>query len=143
MKAQNGDTVKVYYKGTLDNGDEFDSNYGAEALEFDLGAGQMIPGFEKAVFDMEKGEKKKVHIEAKDAYGDKNPDYILQVGRDKLPQDLEPVIGMPLMMPMPNDESIQVQITAFDENTITLDANPPLAGENLNFEIELVGILRM
>lgn len=143
MKAQKGDTVKVYYKGTLDNGTEFDSNFGNEPLEFDLGAGQMIEGFEQAVFGMEKDEKKTVKIPSEKAYGEPNPEHILKAGRDKLPQDIEPQIGMPLMLPLPQGEPIQVTITDFDEETITLDANHPLAGQDLNFEIELAGILRM
>jgi peptidylprolyl isomerase len=143
MKAQKGDTVKVYYKGTLENGDEFDSNYGGEPLEFDLGAGQMIPGFEDAVYEMEKDQKKSVLIPADQAYGQRNDDYVLKAGRDKLPPELEPQIGMPLMMPNPDGQPIQVNIVDFDEETITLDANHPLAGKDLNFEIELAGILRM
>lgn len=143
MKAQKGDTVKVYYKGTLENGDEFDSNFGQEPLEFDLGEGQMIEGFENAVFGMEKDETKKIKIKSSEAYGERNPEHIVKAGRDKLPQDIQPEIGMPLMMPMPEDEAIQVTIIDFDDETITLDANHPLAGEDLNFEIELAGILRM
>ncbi|MDC1068835.1 peptidylprolyl isomerase [Candidatus Kapabacteria bacterium] len=143
MKAQNGDTVKVYYKGTLDNGEVFDSNFGGEPLEFDLGAGQMIEGFEKAVYDMEKDESKTVKISAGQAYGEINTDYILTAGRDKLPEDLIPEIGMPLMMPTPEGEPIQVIIKEFDDESITLDANHPLAGKDLTFEIEVAGILRM
>jgi peptidylprolyl isomerase len=143
MKAQKGDTVKVYYKGTLDTGEEFDSNFGKEPLEFDLGAGQMIEGFENAVYGMEKDESKSVKIPSGEAYGDRNPDHVIKAGRDKLPQDLEPQLGMPLMMPMPEGEAIQVTIVNFDDETITLDANHPLAGQDLNFEIELAGILRM
>lgn len=143
VKAQNGDTVKVHYTGRLKEGEVFDSSEGREPLEFVLGAGHVIEGFDTAIVGMEESDKKTVDIPVEQAYGQRNEDYVLRVGRDKLPPDLEPVNGMPLSMPMPDGTAVNVVISDFNENEIELDANPPLAGKDLIFDLELVGILRM
>jgi len=143
VKAQKGDTVKVHYTGRLKEGEVFDSSEGREPLEFVLGAGHVIEGFDSAIIGMEESDKKTVDIPVEQAYGERNEDYVLRVGRDKLPPDLEPVNGMPLSMPMPDGTAVNVVISDFNENEIELDANPPLAGKDLIFDLELVGILRM
>lgn len=142
MKAQKGDTVKVHYTGRFPEGEMFDTSEGNDPLEFDLGAGQVIQGFEEAIIGMEKGEKKNVQIPVDKAYGKIIPEYILKASRAQLPENLEPQIGMQLQMPTPEGTPIQVSITDFDESSITLDANHPLAGQDLEFDLELIGILR-
>lgn len=140
--AQNGDKVKVHYTGTLENGEQFDSSRGGEPLEFELGAGMMIPGFEKGVLGMEQGESKKITLAPEEAYGPYNSDYVIKVERTKLPPDLNPEIGMYMEMQTPSGEPVTVKVIDMDEGSITLDANAPLAGKTLTFDIELVGLLK-
>jgi len=142
-KAKKGDTVKVHYTGRLSDGEVFDSSDGREPLEFVLGSRQVIEGFDEAILGMEETEKKTVDIPVEKAYGPVNKDYVISVERDKLPPDLDLSVGMPLSMPMPDGNAVNVTVTNFDETNIELDANPPLAGKNLIFDLELVGILRM
>lgn len=142
-KAAKGDTVKVHYTGRLADGEVFDSSEDREPLEFDLGQGQVIEGFEEAILGMEQGDKKTVEISVDKAYGPVNPEYILKAPRDQMPQDLDPQIGMQLQMPVPDGPPVVVTITEFDNESVTLDANPPLAGKDLIFDLELVGVLKM
>ena len=137
---ENGQKVTIHYTGTLDDGNQFDSSAGRDPLEFEMGAGMVIPGFEKGVADMEISQKKTIHIPAAEAYGEKRDDMVMQFERSQLPEDLEPEVGMGLQMQGPQGQAIPVQITAVDEATITIDANHPLAGQNLNFELELVSV---
>lgn len=141
--AKSGDTVKVHYTGKLEDGTEFDSSVGAEPLEFDLGAAQVIEGFENAIIGMKEGETKTVVIPVEQAYGPINEEYVLKAPRDKMPPDLDPFVGLQLLMPVPNAEPVPVIITEVSDVEITLDANHPLAGKELTFELELVGILAM
>ncbi|MCF7817162.1 MAG: peptidylprolyl isomerase [Kiritimatiellales bacterium] len=138
---ENGQKVKTHYTGTLDDGTKFDSSVGRDPLEFEMGAGMVIPGFEKGVADMGVGEKKSIHIPSTEAYGEVRAEMIMQFDRSQLPEDLEPEVGMDLQMQGPQGQAIPVQITAVDESTITIDANHPLAGQNLNFELELVAVI--
>lgn len=137
---ENGQKVKIHYTGTLDDGSQFDSSSGRDPLEFEMGAGMVIPGFEKGVSDMQVGEKKTIHIPAEEAYGEKRDDMVMDFERSQLPEGLEPEVGMGLQMQGPQGQAIPVQITAVAEETITIDANHPLAGQNLNFELELVEV---
>ncbi len=137
---ENGQKVKIHYTGTLDDGNQFDSSVGRDPLEFEMGAGMVIPGFEKGVVDMEVGEKKTIHIPAAEAYGEKRDEMVMEFERSQLPEGLEPEVGMGLQMQGPQGQAIPVQITAVAEETITIDANHPLAGQNLNFELELVEV---
>jgi peptidylprolyl isomerase len=138
---QDGQTVRIHYTGTLDNGDQFDSSAGRDPLEFEMGAGMVIPGFETGVRDMEVGEKKTIRIPAEEAYGERREDMIMTFGRDQLPDGLDPEVGMGLQMQGPQGQPVPVRVTEVEETTITIDANHPLAGENLNFELELVEIV--
>lgn len=140
LMIENGQKVKIHYTGTLDDGNQFDSSVGRDPLEFEMGAGMVIPGFEKGVADMTVGEKKTINIPAAEAYGEKRDEMIMDFERSQLPEGLEPEIGMGLQMQGPQGQPIPVQITAVAETTITIDANHPLAGQNLNFELELVEI---
>lgn len=137
---ENGQKVKIHYTGTLDDGTKFDSSVGRDPLEFEMGAGMVIPGFEKGVADMAVGEKKTIHIPSVEAYGEVRTEMIMQFERSQLPEGLEPEVGMDLQMQGPQGQAIPVQITDVAETTITIDANHPLAGQNLNFELELVEI---
>ena len=137
---EDGKKVKIHYTGTLDDGKQFDSSVGRDPLEFEMGAGMVIPGFETGVKDMEVGEKKSIHIPAAEAYGEKRDDMVMEFERSQLPEGLEPEVGMGLQMQGPQGQPVPVQITAVAEETITIDANHPLAGQNLNFELELVEV---
>jgi FKBP-type peptidyl-prolyl cis-trans isomerase 2 len=138
--AKNGDVVQVDYTGKLADGTVFDSSIGREPLEFTLGAGQMIPGFEKAVLGMKVGEKKTVTIPADEAYGPHRDDLILEVPREKLPSDITPEVGQQLGLRQSDGRTAIVTITSVSDNVVTIDANHFLAGKDLTFEIELVKI---
>jgi peptidylprolyl isomerase len=140
--AKDGDTVQVDYTGKLADGTVFDSSAGRQPLEFTLGAGNMIPGFEKAVLGMKVGEKKTITIPADEAYGPHRDDLIIEVPRGRLPGNLVPQVGLQLEARNPDGSSAIVTIIKVTDNTtVTLDGNHPLAGKDLTFEIELVKIL--
>nr|MBF0223429.1 peptidylprolyl isomerase [Desulfobulbaceae bacterium] len=138
--AQHGDTVKIHYTGTLDDGTVFDSSEGRDPLEFTLGGGQVIPGFDEGVTGMRIGESKTVHIEPEKAYGVRNEEMVMSVPIDQVPPDLNPEIGQKLQMGGPEGQLIVVEVVEVTKKSVTLDANPPLAGKALNFDIELVAI---
>jgi len=139
-QASAGDTVKIHYTGTLEDGNQFDSSEGREPLEFQLGSGQVIPGFEQAVTGMAVGESKTVSIAPEDAYGPHNEQAVQDVPKSALPPDLEPVEGMMLQAQNQDQQPIQLTVVSVSEDSITVDANHPLAGKTLNFEISLVEI---
>ncbi|MFO7606567.1 MAG: peptidylprolyl isomerase [Desulfurivibrionaceae bacterium] len=139
-QAKNGDTVKINYKGSLDDGTVFDSSEGREPLSFTLGGGQVIPGFEEAVEGMAVGESKSVNIPAEKAYGPRNEEMVIEAPRDQVPPEINPEVGLKLQMAGPNEEVVVVEVTEVTDTHIKLDANPPLAGKDLNFDIELVAI---
>ena len=139
-QAKKGDKVKVHYTGKLRDGSVFDSSVNREPLEFELGAGMMIAGFDAAVTGMAVGDKKIADIPAEKAYGQKNNELVVEIRRDQLPPDLAPEIGQKFGMQQPDGQSIPVVITRIEEETIELDANHPLAGKDLVFEIELMEI---
>lgn len=139
-KAKKGDTVKVHYTGKLDDGTVFDTSYDREPLEFTIGAGQLIEGFDSAVEGMEEGEKKTVKIPADKAYGPYHDDMVIEVSKDKLPKDLNPEVNQQLYMEDASGQTLVVKVLKVSENSITLDANHPLAGKDLTFEIELIKI---
>lgn len=138
--AQQGDTVRIHYTGTLDDGTVFDSSEGRDPLEFTLGGGQVIPGFDEGVTGMSVGESKSVHIEPEKAYGLRNEEMVMSVPSDQVPPDLNPEVGQKLQMGGPEGQIIVVEVLEVTDEAITLDANPPLAGKALNFDIELVEI---
>ncbi len=140
QQAKAGDTVSVHYTGTLNDGSEFDSSKGREPLQFTLGEGQVIQGFDKAVDGMKVGDTTTVTIPAGEAYGEYLDAYVIRVGREEIPDDLEVEIGAELTLTMNDGGNIPVRVTDLSETSVTLDANHPLAGKDLIFEIELVGI---
>jgi len=142
-QAKPGDTVKIHYTGTLDDGTQFDSSSGREPLQFTLGSGQVIPGFEKAVEGMAVGDSKKVNIPPEQAYGPRHEQMIQEVPKTALPDDLEPVEGMALQAQGQDGQVINLTVTAVQDESITVDGNHPLAGQALNFDIQLVDIARL
>lgn len=138
--VQEKNNVSVHYTGTLENGEIFDSSRDREPLSFEVGAGQMIPGFEKAVKGMKLNETKKITIEPSDAYGELKPDMVQKINKEQLPPELTVHVGQQLTSQMPDGQQIVVTVKDIAEDEITIDANHPLAGKTLNFEIEVVDI---
>ena len=139
-QAKNSDTVKVHYTGKLEDGSVFDSSINHDPLEFTIGEGQVIPGFEEAVLGMDLNETKTVTIPEDKAYGPYHKDLVAEVDRSQLPADLEPEIGQQLEGRQPDGQVIVATVIGVSESNVTLDANHPLAGKNLTFEIQLVAI---
>lgn len=139
-KAKANDTVKVHYTGKLTDGEVFDTSVHREPLEFTVGAGQMIKGFDAAVDGMELNEKKTVTIPAEEAYGERNDQLIQQVPRTQLPEGMNPEVGQTLMAQGQGGHPMELIVTETSPETITVDANHKLAGKVLVFEIELVEI---
>ena len=140
MQVKNGDTIQVHYKGTLSDGTLFDSSEGSEPLEFKVGEGRVIPGFEKGVIDMKVGDKKTINIPCLEAYGELNDEMKITLPRTEVPAEMKPEIGMEMHLTDENGQVIPVLVIDLTEDTITLDANHPLAGEDLTFELELMNI---
>ncbi len=139
-QAKNGDTVKVHYTGTLNDGTEFDSSREGDPLEFTLGENQVIAGFENAVIGMTPQESKTVQIPSDDAYGPRQDNMVAVVERNQFPDDISLEIGQQLNLQLDNDRTLTVRVADMSDEKVTLDGNHPLAGEDLNFEIELVDI---
>jgi peptidylprolyl isomerase len=136
--AAPGDTVHIHYTGRLEDGTVFDSSEGRDPLEFVVGSGQVIRGFDEAVTGMSVGEEKTVTIAAPDAYGDHREDLLIPVGRSDLPEGLEPEVGQHLQMSTPDGQTFQVSVVEANDAKVVLDANHPLAGKDLTFDIQLV-----
>ncbi|MBX2931223.1 MAG: peptidylprolyl isomerase [Chitinophagaceae bacterium] len=140
QQAKKGDTVKIHYHGKLTDGTTFDSSKGREPLEFELGSGMVIPGFDNGVTGMNVGETKTINIPAAEAYGESNPDMILEYPKNQFPADVTPEIGMQLTMHNGAGQQFNVSIIEVKEEAVVLDANHPLAGKELIFDLELVEI---
>ena len=137
---KSGDTVAIHYTGTLLDGSTFDSSEGREPLEFEVGSGMIIPGLDRAMPGMEVGEKKIVKIACEDAYGPLNPEMRQAVPREGIPADIPLEVGTQLQMQTPDGQAMPVMVVEVDEATVLLDANHPLAGKDLQFDIEVVSI---
>ena len=140
-QAKYGDTVKVYYTGKLEDGTVFDSNFDRNPLEFTLGEGQIIPGFEKAVVGMHPGESKTVKVPSDQAFGPHQKELILTVDREQIPPDLKPQVGQQLQVARADGRTIRVKVIEVSESSVTFDANHPLAGKDLIFDIQLLEIV--
>jgi len=140
-QVKSGDTVKVHYTGTLDDGTVFDSSRDREPLEFTLGQGQVIHGFDEALAGMAVSESKTVHIPVESAYGPHHEAMVVKVERANIPESIQPQVGMQLQMQQEDGRPLIVMITEITDEQVTLDANHPLAGKDLNFDIELVEIV--
>lgn len=140
-QAKVGDTVQVHYTGRLEDGEVFDTSANRDPLQFTIGGGQIIPGFEQAVVGMNAGDTKTVRIEADEAYGPHRDELVLEVDRDQFPQDLSPEVGQQLAIRQADGAQVPVTVTDVSESSVELDANHPLAGEDLTFDIQLVNIV--
>lgn len=139
-QVKSGDKIKVHYHGKLTNGETFDSSAGREPLAFEVGSGMVIKGFDDGVTGMIVGEKKTIQIPFMDAYGPRNPEMVIEMPKDRFPADMELELGMPLVMSDGQGQQFQVTIVEIKEAAVMLDANHPLAGQDLTFDLELVEI---
>ncbi len=140
-EAKQGDTVRVHYTGMLDDGTVFDTSVNREPLQFTIGSGQVIPGFEEAVVGMNPGESRTATVPAGQAYGPHRDEMVLLVDRDQFPPDIEPEVGQQLQVHQAEGAPIIVTVTDVTDQNVTLDANHPLAGKDLTFDISLVDIV--
>ncbi len=140
-QAKQGDTVKVHYTGKLEDGSVFDSSADRGPLEFTIGENVVIPGFEESVVGMEIGQSITTHIPVEKGYGPRREDMILEITRDRLPEEMEPTIGESLFVRLQDGRELPVKIAEVEGETVKLDANHPLAGQPLVFDIELVEIV--
>ena len=140
-QAQAGDTGRIHYSGTLNDGTQFDTSEGSDPLEFAVGSGMVIAGFDKAVEGMAVGESKSVKIPPEEAYGPRHEQLVQEVPKSALPDDIAPAVGMQLQGKSADGQVMNLVVTDVGEAEITVDANHPLAGEELTFDIELVEIV--
>lgn len=141
VQAKNGDRVQVHYIGKLLSGEVFDSSYERGPIEFVIGEKKLIPSFENSVIGMSEGEKKSVSIASQDAYGEYRDDLVTEIEKNRLPEDLNPKVGEILQITTQNGTVINFSVVDISDDAIKLDANHPLAGKDLVFEIELVKII--
>ena len=141
QQVKSGDTVKVHYQGRLTDGTTFDSSQGRDPLEFKVGSGMVIKGFDNGVMGMQVGDKKTIEIPVDDAYGPEDPQMIMEFPIDRFPEDMKPEPGMQLNMSNGSGQNFPVVITEVKGDIVILDANHPLAGEDLIFDLELVEII--
>lgn len=140
IQAKKDDKVKVHYTGKLEDGTIFDSSENRDPLEFVLGAGKMIAGFDKGVTGMKVGEEKTINIPSAEAYGPHDPQRTVEIDKNQLPKDLKPEIGQKLQMQNPSGQAFAVTVMEINDSKIILDANHDLAGKDLIFEIKLISI---
>ena len=140
-QAKHGDTVKVHYTGKLEDGTVFDTSINRDPLQFTIGEGQIIPGFEQAVVGMNPGESKTTKVPADKAYGSHHKEEVLVVDRNQFPVDLKPEVGQKLQIRRTDGQTSVVTVTDVSESSVTLDANHPLAGKDLTFDIQLIEIV--
>ncbi len=141
MAIKQGDTIKVDYTGTLEKGQVFDTSKGKQPLEFEVGAGKIIPGFDKAVIGMEKGQEKDISIKPENAYGQPREELKKEIPRSALPKNQEPKPGMGLMMNTPQGQ-FPARIAEVTDDKVIIDLNHPLAGKTLNFKIKIVDVVK-
>lgn len=140
QQVKQGDKVKVHYHGKLNDGTTFDSSEGRDPLEFEVGSGAVIPGFDNGVMGMSVGDKKTINIPADEAYGQRHEELVMDFPKERFPEDMNPEVGMQLMMNNGAGQQFPVTIVEVKGDTVTLDANHQLAGQDLVFDIELVDI---
>lgn len=139
-KINQGDVVQVHYTGTLEDGTVFDTSEGREPLTFTVGEEKVIPGFERAVVGMEPGDEKTAELSPEQAYGPHREDMVQEMEQDQLPEDVDPEVGQQLQLRLQNGRTIPVVVTDVADGAVTIDANHPLAGKTLTFDIEVVDI---
>lgn len=138
--AEQGDTVTVHYTGTLEDGTVFDTSEERDPISFEIGADEVIPGFEEAVLGLEPGDSASTTLPPEEAYGTRSDERILPVPRTELPEDMDPDVGDELEVQLENGQRAPARVAETDESTVTLDLNHPLAGRELTFEVELVDV---
>lgn len=141
VQVKDGDSVKVHYTGRLDDGTIFDSSQNRDPLQFTLGAGSLLADFESNVIGMRPGEAKTFTIVCENAYGQHRNEMVVEIDRHQIPQHLDLQVNQQLQLVQEDGQSFVVQVAGLSESTVTLDANHPLAGQDLTFEIELIEIL--
>ena len=139
-EAKEGDEVQVHYTGKLEDGTVFDTSEDGEPLSFTIGEERVIPGFEEAVAGMEPGDSKTTEVDPEQAYGEHREDMVMEMEKDQIPNEVDPEVGQQLQLRLENGQTVPVLITALGEDTVTIDANHPLAGRKLIFEIEVVDV---
>ena len=139
-QVKNNDTVRVHYTGKLADGQVFDSSLEREPIEFTMGQGQLIPGFEKGLLDMEVNEKKTINIPSEEAYGEPRQELIQEVDKNQLPDEIKPEVGMGLVSKSPDGREMNLVVREVKEDSIVVDGNHPLAGKDLTFDLEVVEI---
>lgn len=139
-EAKEGDEVQVHYTGKLEDGTVFDTSEDGDPLSFTIGENRVIPGFEEAVTGMEPGDSKTTEVEPEQAYGEHREDMVMEMERDQIPNEVDPEVGQQLQLRLENGQTVPVLITALGEDSVTIDANHPLAGRKLIFDIEVIGI---
>ncbi len=140
-QAKSGDSVRVHYTGTLPDGTEFDSSRGKEPFQFVIGKGQVISGLDEAVIGMTPGESKTVEIPAEKAYGPRQEEMVMEVDKNQFPDEIIPEIGQKIEITQSDNQKLIVTVAAITDTTVLLDANPPLAGNDLTFDLELIEIV--
>ncbi|PAP77787.1 FKBP-type peptidyl-prolyl cis-trans isomerase [Rubrivirga marina] len=140
MPAQPGDQVSVHYAGRLDDGTPFDSSEGREPLQFTLGSGQVVAGFDEAVTGMEVGEDKTVRLDPEAAYGERRDDLVLEVPKSAFPDDATPSVGQGVRLGLQGGGAVEARVVEVEDQSVTLDANHPLAGQALTFDLTLVDV---
>ena len=138
--AQKGDTVAVHYTGKLDDGEVFDSSRDRDPLEFEIGSGQVIPGFDRAVEGLEIGESREVTLKPDEGYGEPREDLVVDVDRSQFPDEEDPTVGRQVQVQVAPGQNRVATITGIEDESVTLDLNHPLAGKELTFDVELVEI---
>ena len=141
VRVKRGDTVRVHYRGRLENGDVFDASSDQEPLKLKVGSGEVIPGFEQAIMGMSPGDSKTTKVSALLAYGPRREDLVVEVEKEKITDDIKPQIGQRLQIKQPDGQEFIVTVTEVSDQTVKLDANHPLAGKDLIFDIDLVEIV--
>ena len=141
QQVKSGDKIKVHYHGRLDDGQTFDTSAGREPLEFEVGSGMVIKGFDEGVKGMVVGDKRTIRIPFAEAYGPRNPEMVIEMPKNRFPKDMELEVGLPLGMSDGQGQQFEVVVTEIKDDTVILDANHPLAGQDLIFDLELVEIV--
>ena len=140
-KVKKGDTIQVHYTGKFEDGKEFDSSLNRQPLQFEVGAGRVIKGFEDAVIGLQTGDKKTVTVSAEDAYGSYDENLLIEIPKKNVPEDVTPEVGMRLQLVNQQGQAAHVVVTEILDKTVRLDANHPLAGKTLVFDLEVLEIL--
>ncbi|MEA3515396.1 MAG: peptidylprolyl isomerase [Nanoarchaeota archaeon] len=140
MEVKNGSKVKVHYTGSFEDGNVFDTSEGKEPLEFEVGSGKLIKGFDTALIGMKKGEEKEITLKPEEAYGEKHDNLVQEVPKDALKGEFDPKEGMQLMLKAPDGHQMVATIVKVGDEKLTIDMNHPLAGKTLKFKLNVVGV---